>query len=262
MSDQREGEIDVTHGTVSVVTLNRPDAKNAFTETMHHEFVDVMTRLDDAGDVRAIVLTGAGDAFSAGGSLADFEEKRLDLELRRRSLRVARRLVDEMLNIHVPIVAAVNGPAVGLGCTLVTLCDIVFMSRDAFLSDPHVVVGLVAGDGGAITWPHATSMLKVKQYLLTGDRITSDEALAMGMANFVVPREEILGHAVTFAERLSQLPSQAVQDTKQLLNQHLRQSATLALAHGLAAESQSHDTGEFAAISRRARADPPSRPSA
>jgi enoyl-CoA hydratase/carnithine racemase len=251
-----EPSITVTEDEqVRIVTLNRPDARNAFDEAMHHQFARTMAALDDERDARAIVLTGAGRAFSAGGSLDDFEAKRVDFAQRRQSLRDARRLVDEMLNMHLPVVAAVNGPAVGLGCTLVTLCDIVFMAESAFLSDPHVAVALVAGDGGAVTWPAFTSLLHAKRYLLTGDRIPAGDAAAIGLANFVVPPEAVLGDAVAFAHRLAQLPPQAVQETKMVLNQHLRQAAVGVLGYGLAAESQSHDTEEYREVARRAQAD-------
>jgi len=236
---------------VRIVTLNRPGARNAFSERMHRGLTQVLADLDDDPDVRAIVLTGAGDAFSAGGSLDDFEAKRIDFSVRRQSLRVARRLLDDMLNLRCPIVAAVNGPAVGLGCTLVTLCDIVFIAESAFLCDPHVAVALVAGDGAGVTWPHYTSLLKAKQYLLTGDRITPPDAVSLGMANFAVPDSSLMTEAVAFAERLASLPPQAVQDTKAVLNQLLRHSALLTLGQGLAAESQSHDTAEYAAVAAR-----------
>jgi enoyl-CoA hydratase/carnithine racemase len=250
-----EDDIVVTaEGSVRIVTLNRPDARNAFSEPMHHAFARTMATIDDDVDARAVVLTGSGRAFCAGGSLDDFETKRVDFEARRQSMRDARRLVDEMLALRVPVIAAVNGAAVGLGCTLVTLCDIVFMSNTAFLADPHVAVALVAGDGGAVTWPFMTSILHAKRYLLTGDRIPAPEALTMGLANFVVEPDEVLPAAMAFAQRLAALPPQAVQDTKVLLNQHLRQSAVSVLAHGLAAESQSHDTAEYRAVAERGSA--------
>jgi enoyl-CoA hydratase/carnithine racemase len=242
-------------GNVRIVTLNRPDARNAFSEPMHHAFARTMASIDDDAAARVVVLTGAGRSFCAGGSLDDFEAKRVDFEVRRQSLRDARRLVDEMLMLHVPVVAAVNGAAVGLGCTLVTLCDIVFMSDTAFLADPHVAVALVAGDGGAVTWPFMTSILHAKRYLLTGDRIPAAEALTLGLANFVVEPDEVLPAALEFANRLAALPPQAVQDTKQVLNQHLRQAAVTVLAHGLAAESQSHDTAEYRAVAERGSSD-------
>lgn len=235
-------------GPVRVVTLDQPDTLNAFSEDLHAQFVALWGHIEHDDDCRAVMLTGAGRAFSAGGSYEDFEHRRVDLAVRRRSLRLARRLVDEMLNVAVPVVAAVNGPAVGLGCTVTTLCDIVFMAEGAFLADTHVSVALVAGDGGAVTWPAMTSLLKAKQYLLTGDRIPAAEAVALGLANFAVPADQLLDEALAFAHRLAAQPPQAVQETKALLNQHLRANAVRALGYGLAAESQSHDLPEYEAV--------------
>src|SRR4051794_15599829 len=241
--------LEIEHdGPVRIIRLNRPQQLNAFDDELHLQFGQLWQSIEQDPDVRAVVLTGNGRAFSAGGNLDDFELHHRDFAVRRRILRSARRLVDEMLNVHVPVVAAVNGPAVGLGATLMTLCDIVFIADSTFVADPHVASALVAGDGGAITWPALTSLLKVKQYLLTGDRIPAAEAVAMGLANFAVPKDDLLPAATAFAHRLAGLPPQAVQDTKILLNQTLRQNAVNMLGHGLAAESQSHDTPEFAAV--------------
>ena len=240
-------------GPVTVLTLNRPHQLNAFDEALHHAFSRFWFDLDRDPDVRAVVITGAGRAFSAGGSVDDFDRFRTDLTARAQIMRSARRLVDEMLNVRVPVVAAVNGAAVGLGCTLATLCDIVFVAESAQLADPHVTVALVAGDGGAVTWPHLTSMLRAKQYLLTGDAIPAHDAVELGLANFVVAADEVVAQATAFAHRLAALPAQAVQDTKAVLNQHLRRSAVSALGYGLAAETHSHDTPEYAAVPARFR---------
>jgi enoyl-CoA hydratase/carnithine racemase len=243
-------------GPVAIVTLNRPDQLNAFDDELHHAFVRFWCDLDDDLDARAVVLTGAGKAFSAGGNVADFDRLRTDLAARTRFMRGARRIVDEMLNVRVPVVAAVNGAAIGLGCTLATLCDIVFLADTARIADPHVAVALVAGDGGAVTWPHMTSILKAKQYLLTGDPVPPDQAVAIGLANFVVPADRVVAEATAFAHRLAALPPQAVQDTKAVLNQHLRRSAVAALGYGLAAETHSHDTPEYAEVPERFRSRP------
>jgi enoyl-CoA hydratase/carnithine racemase len=235
-------------GPVWTVTLNRPDALNSFDAALHRAFNDVWREVEQDMDVRAVVLTGAGKAFCAGGNIEDFPILHKDFAIRRRTLRDARRVVAEMLDVHVPVVAAVHGPAVGLGCTLSTLCDVVVISEDTYLQDPHVAVALVAGDGGAVTWPHYTSLLTAKRYLLTGDRIPAQEAVRLGLATFAVPKDRVLDEAKAFAERLAALPHQSVQDTKALLNQHLRVSAAATLGYGLAAESQSHDTAEYQAV--------------
>lgn len=243
-------------GSVRIVTLNQPDTLNAFTEDLHEQFVSLWADVEADEACRAVVLTGAGRTFSAGGSYDDFEGRRVDPARRRRSLRLARRLVDEMLEVAVPVVAAVNGPAVGLGCTVATLCDIVFMAEGAFLADTHVSVALVAGDGGAVTWPAHTSLLRAKQYLLTGDRLTAEQAVEIGLANFVVPPDQLLDEALAFAHRLAAQPPQAVQETKAILNQHLRANAVRALGYGLATESSSHDTPEYAAWSEKLKPEP------
>ncbi len=241
------------NGPVRVVTLNQPDTLNAISEDLHAQLVALWGHIDRDEGCRAVVLTGAGKAFSAGGSYEDFEHRRVDMAARRRSLRLARQLVDEMLAVAVPVVAAVNGPAVGLGCTVTTLCDIVFMAEHAFLADTHVSVALVAGDGGAVTWPAMTSLLRAKQYLLTGDRLSASDAVALGLANFAVPGDRLLDEALAFAHRLAAQPPQAVQETKAILNQHLRANAVRALGYGLAAESQSHDTPDYEAAAERLR---------
>ena len=238
-------------GPVRVVTLNQPDTLNAISEDLHAQLVALWGHIDQDEGCRAVVLTGAGKAFSAGGSYEDFEHRRVDMAARRRSLRLARQLVDEMLAVAVPVVAAVNGPAVGLGCTVTTLCDIVFMADHAFLADTHVSVALVAGDGGAVTWPALTSLLRAKQYLLTGDRLSAADAVELGLANFVLPADRLLEEALAFAHRLAAQPAQAVQETKAILNQHLRANAVRTLGYGLAAESQSHDTPDYEAAAER-----------
>jgi enoyl-CoA hydratase len=241
-------------GPVRIVTLNRPDEMNCFDDDLHRSFPEALDRIAGDRDARAVVLTGAGRAFSAGGNIDDFPTFAADLELRRRSLRQGRKLFDELINFHLPIVAAVNGPAVGLGCTIVTACDVVLMSDKAFLADPHVQVALVAGDGGAVTWPLHVGLLRAKPYLLTGDRVPADVAVQLGLATKVVPHDELLTEARAFAHRIAALPPQAVQDTKMVLNQHLRQASVSMLGYGLAAESQSHDTAEYRAVPDQFRA--------
>jgi enoyl-CoA hydratase len=242
-------------GPLRIVTLNRAETLNAFDREIHAELPRVLNDLSRDRAARAVVLTGAGRAFSAGGDISNFALNKADLDHRRAGLREAQRLFDELISVHLPVIAAVNGPAVGLGCTVATACDIVFMADNAFLADPHVTVALVAGDGAAVTWPALTSLLKAKQYLLTGDRIPAREALAIGLANFVVPPEELMDAAIAFARRLAALPPQAVQDTKLVLNQVLRQRAASVLPFGLAAESQSSDTNEYAEVPARFEAE-------
>jgi enoyl-CoA hydratase len=114
-------------------------------------------------------------------------------------------------------------------------------------------VALVAGDGGAVTWPLNIGLLRAKPYLLTGDRMSADVAVSLGLATRAVPPEQVLPEATAMAHRIAALPPQAVQDTKSVLNQHLRQAAVTVLGYGLAAESQSHDTPEYRAVPEKMR---------
>ncbi len=251
--DYYEGFRIDTDGDVRVVTMDRGDELNAFTEAFHADFVGLWRHLADEDTAGAYVLTGAGRAFSAGGSYDDFARRRDDRAVRRRSLRNARALFEAILEVEAPIVAAVNGPAVGLGATIATLCDIVFLSERAFLADTHVAVALVAGVGAAVTWPAHVGLLRAKQYLLTGDRVAARDAVALGLANFVVPAEALLADATAYAHRLAAQPAQATRATKAILNQHLRANAVRALGFGLAAESASHDTEDYETAIERLR---------
>ncbi|WP_322759002.1 enoyl-CoA hydratase/isomerase family protein [Frankia sp. Cr2] len=232
-------------GPVRVVTMNRPAALNAFAGGLHEAIADVWARIASDRDARAVVLTGAGRAFSAGGDIPGMAQQIADPEHRRHSMREARRLSDEVVRFHLPVVAAVNGPAVGLGATIAVMSDIVLIADTAFLADPHVQVGLVAGDGGAAFWPLATSILRAKEYLLTGDRIPADQAVALGLANRVVPAAELMDEARRVAHKIAALPPQAVQDTKRAINLHLAQAARLVLDFSLAAEGESFTTDEL-----------------
>ena len=238
-------------GAVRVITLNRPDVLNAFDAEMHVALPAALRQVANDRDARAIVLTGAGRAFSAGGDVDNFKKLADDFEYRRSSLREGRQLFEDLVNVPLPIVAAVNGPAVGLGCTVVTTCDVVHISEKAYLADPHVQVALVAGDGGAVTWPLSAGLLRAKAYLLTGDRLPAARAVELGMATYVETPEELLPKAMATAQKLADLPPQAVQDTKSVLNQHLRQAIVGTLPFGLAAESQSHDTADYRTISEQ-----------
>src|SRR5699024_2286869 len=142
-------------------------------------------QLSEDREVRAAVLTGAGKAFSAGGDFAYLAEIAADEGLRRKTIAHGRELVLGMARCRVPVVAAVNGPAVGLGCSLVALSDMVYMAEGAYLADPHVQVGLVAADGGPLTWSLHMSLLVAKEYALTGARISAQRACELGLANHI-----------------------------------------------------------------------------
>lgn len=240
-----------THGAVRLVAFNRPETLNAVTADLHRALARVWRHLADDDDARAVVLTGRGRAFSAGGDMVMFQRLQTGVDERRGLLDEAAMIVREMTGFPLPVVAAVNGAAVGLGCSVALLCDLVFMAESAYLCDPHVAVGLTAGDGGAPVWPLFMSLMRAKEFLLTGDRIPADQAVALGLANRVVPDDRLLEEAMAMAERLAGLPPQAVQSTKRALNLHLARAAAGVLEYALAAEYQSFDTEDHRRIVER-----------
>lgn len=233
-----------TDGPVRIVTLNRPAQQNALDDDTHDAFVAIWHQIALDPGARAVVLTGSGNTFSAGGDINGFP-RLVDLHVRRKILLGARRLVHEMVEFHLPIVAALNGPALGLGCSIAHLCDIVLIADDAYMSDPHVSIGLVAGDGGAMTWPLMTSLLKAKEYLFTGERIPAQTCVELGLANRAVPRDQVLKEALDLAHRIAQQPFQSVQDTKRAINIHLRNAVGAVMNFAFMAESESFTTPEL-----------------
>lgn len=234
-------------GPVRVVTFNRPEHLNAIVPHMHGALLQLWSDLAADPEARSVVLTGAGRAFSAGGDMDTLQFQAVHHDARRAIMRQAGELLRSFLRCPLPIVAAVNGPAVGLGCTIATACDVVYMADGAFLADPHIPVGLVAGDGTAVTWPGMTGLLRAKEFILTGDRIPAAEAARVGLANHVVPAGEVLDRAKEAAQRLAALPPFAVQQTKLALNRHLAGPARWLLTASLAAQSESFTTPELQA---------------
>lgn len=163
-------------GRLLTFTLNRPDAMNAFNLAQHDELPEALdfARADPHSDV--LVLTGGGRAFSAGGDIAHIERNAANPELFDHEARQAKRIVFTMLDIEKPVVARMNGHAVGLGATLALLCDVVFAAEGAKIGDPHVGLGLVAGDGGALLWAARIGLARAKEYLLTGELLTATRA--------------------------------------------------------------------------------------
>ena len=232
---------------IAVVTLNRPETLNASGPELHAAVAHVWSKVRADASVRAVVLTGAGKAFCAGGDLELLQRMAEDPVERERVMTEAGMLVRELLSVEVPIVAAVNGAAVGLGCSLAAFCDLVVMDPAAFLADPHVTLGLVAADGGALVFPLVMSPQRAKEAILLGTRIDAEQALALGIANRVSPAGESVAVAMELARALAALPPQAVRESKKLLNAPVVQHVTAHLEEALAAETRSFDEPELQA---------------
>lgn len=232
-------------GPVRIVRLARGEHLNAVNEELHLALTRVFPLLSADLEARVAVLTGEGRAFSAGGDMDLLDRMAKSRELRRAVIAEGRELVLNMIRCRVPLVAAVNGPAVGLGCSVIALSDVVFMAESAYLADPHVAVGLVAADGGPLTWPLHTSLLLAKEFAFTGDRIPAARAAQIGLANHVCPDGEVLAKALACAHRIAKLPRQAVEATKRVLNLHVEQAVLATIDFAMAAETESFDTDDL-----------------
>lgn len=232
------------HDAVLEVRINRPDDFNAINHATHKDLIRLWRELRRDTSVRAVVLTGNGKAFSAGGNLKGprmAAGQELD-----DFFRDARSIVVDLLEVPQPIIAAINGPAIGLGATLALLCDVVYASRTAVIADPHVNVGVVAGDGGAVIWPWLIGMAKTKEYFFTGDRIDAPEAERIGLVNHVAEPDELLDAAHALARRLAAGHTRAIQGTKQVLNAILRDTANTVLDLALSVEKECFASGDHA----------------
>lgn len=253
--DWANGAVEVHRdGPVTTVRLSRPEAKNAVDQEVHRRLADVWAYVASDPAARVVILAGtSGGAFCAGGDLGWFSEISSSYHLRREVLNEGRRLITEMLSCPLPVIAAVDGAAVGLGASLVALADISLMSRRAFLSDPHVGVGLVAADGGAVVWPVLASLLRIREHLFLGERIGAGEAVSLGLASRVVDGDSAEVEARQLAERLAALPPQALQATKRALNIHIERAVHDVLPYAFSAESETFLTSEHQAIIERYR---------
>lgn len=224
--------VEIRASGVAVVTMNRPEILNAINWPMHSALEEVFFDLDHHPAVKAIVLTGAGRGFCSGG-----DQKALDADLSTISpTRSGRHLIRNMLELESPLIAAVNGVAVGLGATLALYCDIVFAQPSARFADTHVTAGVVAGDGGAAIWPLLLGPVRAKHYLMTGDFISAEDAAAAGMINKVVPEGTVLDHAIRYAEMLAAGPRDAIVWTKYAVNKLIKEQVHLNLDTAMAHE--------------------------
>lgn len=224
-------------GRLLTIAMNRPDQLNAVNLRLHEELPEVFAfaTADPHSDV--VLFTGNGRAFSAGGDMDHLRNNAENPQLFDEEVRLAKRIVFNMLDLDKPLVCRLNGHAVGLGATLALYCDIIFAASHAKIGDPHVAVGLVAGDGGAAIWPQRIGLCRAKEYLLLGDLLTAERAAEIGLINHSVPAEELDAVVDACCDRLLAGAKEAIRSTKILLNQELKRVTHSLLDTGLAYEA-------------------------
>jgi len=235
-----------TADRITTITIDRPEARNAINAALHDEFSQIWSDIgaDDATDL--VILQGVPGAFCAGGDLKWLQSVAGDPVKIARGQRRDRRITDDMLSLEKPIIAKVDGPAVGLGCSLALMCDFVYATERSIFSDPHVSVGLVAGDGGALLWPQLIGYARARRYLLTGDAIPAADAAQMGLITQCVADGDELDAVVdAMARRMLDGATYAIQFTKASINAGLRQVANAVVDRAAAYEGVTLMTEDF-----------------
>lgn len=220
------------------ITTDHP--VNGVDAVMHEELATLFTDLqrDAASDI--VILTGAGRAFCAGGDFDWFEEQIADPAKFRSIAWDAKRIVMGLLEMEKPIICRLNGAAAGLGATIALLCDIIVADEKAQIGDPHVKVGLVAGDGGALIWPQLIGYARAKELLMTGDMLHAEEALKLGLINHVVASDTLDFKVDEIVAKLQRNPKWAVRWTKTVTNIPLRALAAQLMDASIGYESVSN----------------------
>jgi len=238
---------------LATVTFNRPDALNAVNNQLHDELEHIWIDLAGDSEINAILLTGAGRAFSAGGDVKGMANRWGTEEGRKWAIEIAtagRRLIQNMLDVEQPIIGAINGDAMGLGANIALLCDVIVMSETARIADTHVKVGIVAGDSGAIIWPLLVGPARAKEFLMRGTIITGADAAKMGLVNYSVPADQVMGKAHEIARELADGPTYAIRWTKMSVNKFLKQQVNLILDSSLAYEMLTFHTEDHREAAR------------
>ena len=221
---------------ILTIALDNPPM-NTNTDAIHKSLTQIWDDVGDDEDVNVVIFTGKGRAFSAGGDVIGMQHTIDHPETWWHTMVEAKKIIHRMLECEKPIVARVNGHAVGFGCTIALACDIIVASEKAKFGDPHVNAGMVAGDGGSLLWPQAIGFPRAKEFLLLGDLISATRAAEIGLINYAVPPEELDAKVDEIAGRLNRGAPRSIRWTKQLVNQPLRQLAQSMMDIGMATET-------------------------
>jgi enoyl-CoA hydratase len=222
---------------IATLTMDSGEKMNGVNWHMHHELGSVFQLLAVDEEVKVIVFTGANGAFCAGANLNWLSSQLENPPAAQESRTGGRAIVLGMLDCPKPIIARVNGDAIGLGASLALLSDIIIADESARIADPHVRIGLVAGDGGALIWPLLIGYARAKEFLLTGNAVSAPDAARMGLINYSVPASELDAKVEKFARQLAEGASMAIQFTKAATNIPLKQAVESVLESSLALEN-------------------------
>jgi enoyl-CoA hydratase len=231
-------------GQVLRVTIDRAETLNAVNEEMHDDLSRVFDEINRDQGCDVVVLTGAGKAFCAGGDIRWFQSM-IDEPARFRIIAsAAKRIVFSLLELEKPIVCRLNGAAAGLGATIALLCDVIIAADTAVIGDPHVRMGFVAGDGGAVIWPQLIGFARAKEFLMTGEMLTAEQAERLGLVNHVVPLTELDAKVDAMVEKLTSGATWAIRWTKTVTNLPLRRLADELMDASVAYEMLTNLTGD------------------
>ncbi len=256
MSSRYDTLILERRGTVSWLYFNRPQVYNALNHTMRIELKEVLTAIGKDRSIKIVVITGSGKAFCSGGDLNSMGEQLGTLPETKEKLQLLQELFAIIVNLPQPVIAAVNGPAVGAGCNLALACDIVIAANDAVFGETFVKVGLVPDAGGTFLLPRLVGLRKAKEIVFKGELIKADQAEKLGLVNCVVSADELKQTAAAWAEELAEGPALAMQMGKILLNRSLNSSLEdmlerEALSQLLCLQSADHQEGVKAFFEKR-----------
>jgi enoyl-CoA hydratase/carnithine racemase len=235
---------------IVTLTLNRPEMRNPITDPdMIDALIAALERLETDPSARVAILTGAGKGFSSGGNVAEMKaggniNAGTPVRTRIAYKRGVQRLPLAFAALEVPVIAAVNGAAVGAGCDLTCMCDLRIAGESARFAESFVKLGLIAGDGGSWLLPRVIGWSKAAEMALTGDMIDADEALVCGLVSRVVPDAELMDAARTLARRIAANPSHAVRMTKRLLWEGRRSDLASLLEMAAAMQAAAHTTAD------------------
>lgn len=227
-------------GRVLTAAITSDHPVNGVDAAMHEELGRVFTDLQRDTDSDIIILTGKGRAFCAGGDFDWFDEQISDPRNFRDIAWEAKRIVTSILDMEKPMICRLNGAAAGLGATIALLCDMIVADETAKIGDPHVKVGLVAGDGGALIWPQLIGFAKAKELLMTGDLLSAKEAEDLGLINYAVPADQLDAKVGELVTKLQGNPKWAVRWTKSVTNIPLRALAAQLMDASVGWESVSN----------------------